>query len=239
MRLILFLLSGVFAAAGPLVVVFGDSVTAHRKGFVVYAELLADELRFQGGPVRVSNQGIGGNTTAMGMARFEQDVLAANPDVVVIMFGINDAAVDVWKTPPAIESRVSLENYRQNLTAMIRTLKVQGVRVVLMTSNPVHWNDKTKIMYGHPPYDPNAVDGFNGHLRVYVAAAREIAKIEDVGLVEVFGAFEEHDAKSGMPAGSLTSDGMHPGNDGQRLIADLLIAHLQATDARFFGRRKL
>jgi lysophospholipase L1-like esterase len=77
--------------------------------------------------------------------------------VVVIMFGINDAAVDVWKTPSATESRVSLANYRQNLTAMIRTLKGQGLRVVLMTSNPVHGNDKTKIMYGHPPHDPDAV----------------------------------------------------------------------------------
>lgn len=231
--LVLFLVSGIFAAAEPLVVAFGDSVTAPREGFVVYAKLLANELKFEGRRVRVSNKGIGGHTTAMGMARFEKDVVTANPDVVAIMFGINDAAVDVWKTPPATESRVSLANYRQNLAAMIRTLKEQGVRVVLMTSNPVHWNEKTKIMYGHPPYDPDAVDGFNGLLRVYVAAAREIAEIEDVGLVDVFAAFESHDANAGTGAGALTPDGMHPGNAGQRLIADLLIAHLRSVDARF------
>jgi len=214
-------------------------VTAPRKGLVVYAELLAAELRFEGGPVRVGNQGIGGNTTALGRARFEEAVIAANPDVVVIMFGINDAAVDVWKTPPAVEPRVSLANYRQNLRIMIRELKERGARVVLMTSNPIHWSVKTKTMYGHPPYDPDAVDGFNRLLRNYVAAAREVARIEAVGLVDVFAAFETYDAKSGQAAGSLTPDGMHPGNAGQRMIADLLIAHLRATDARFFDGRKL
>lgn len=233
MRLLLFLLSGVVAAAGPLVVTFGDSVTASRKGIVVYTELLAKKLRFRGGPVRVENRGVGGNTTAMAMARFERDVLAAGPDVVVIMFGINDSAVDVWKTPPAQESRVSLADYRQNLTTMIRTLKAQDVRVVMMTSNPKHWAEKTKKLYGHSPYDPESVDGFNPMLRKYVAVAREVAREEQIGLVDVFAAFEAYDANSQKEPGSLTPDGMHPGNVGQRLIADLLIAHLCAADAQF------
>lgn len=233
MRLFLFLISGIVASANPAVVTFGDSVTAPRDGLVVYADLLAEELRFEGEAVRVINRGVGGHTTAMGMARFGKDVIAENPDVVVIMFGINDAAVDVWKTPPAEASRVSLADYRQNLIEMIRTLKGRGTRVILMTSNPVHWADKTKEMYGKSPYDPNAVDGFNVLLRDYVAAARDIAKTENVRLVDVFAAFDAYDVQSGREAGALTLDGMHPGNMGQRLIADLLLAHLCAVDKRF------
>lgn len=236
MRLLLFLLSGIVAAAKPVIVTFGDSVTAPREGIVVYTELLAQELRFEGEAVGVINRGIGGHTTAMGMARFEQDVIAENPDVVVIMFGINDAAVDVWKTPPAEESRVSLSDYRRNLIAMIRTLKGWGARVILMTSNPVHWVEKTKELYGKSPYDPDAVDGFNVLLRDYVAAAREIAQTEGVGLVDVFAAFEAYDVQSGRAAGTLTPDGMHPGNVGQRVIADRLLARICATDARFSQR---
>ncbi|MBT5903218.1 MAG: SGNH/GDSL hydrolase family protein [Opitutaceae bacterium] len=229
----MFLLSGVAASASPLMVAFGDSVTAPREGIVVYAELLAEELKFEGHRVQVVNRGVGGNTTAMAMERFERDVLATNPDVVVIMFGINDSAVDVWKTPPAQESRVSLTNYRRNLTTMIRPLKAQGARVVMMTPNPKHWTDNTKELYGQPPYDPESADGFNPLLRKYVAAARDVAREEQVGLVDVFAAFEAYDAKSQQKPGSLTPDGMHPGNAGQRLIADLLMGYLCAADARF------
>ena len=59
LRFVLLLLSGIVAAAEPLVVAFGDSVTAPREGIVVYAELLGDELKFEGRQVRVSNKGMG------------------------------------------------------------------------------------------------------------------------------------------------------------------------------------
>ena len=59
---------------------------------------------------------------------------------------------------------------------MIRTLNAQGARVVFMTSNPKHWSEKTKPMYGHPPYDLESVDGFNSLLRKYFAVAREVAR---------------------------------------------------------------
>ena len=41
--------------------------------------------------------------------------LGGKPDTVLIQFGINDAAVDVWKNPPADRPRVSLKQYRENL----------------------------------------------------------------------------------------------------------------------------
>ena len=39
--------------------------------------------------------------------------------MIVIQFGINDAAVDVWKKPPATEPRVPLNEYLDNLRTMI------------------------------------------------------------------------------------------------------------------------
>jgi lysophospholipase L1-like esterase len=221
-------------AADPLIIVtFGDSVTAPRGGTVVYSDLLAKELSFADRDIKIINAGIGGHTTKNGKGRFQKDVLDAKPDVVVIMYGINDAAVDVWRKPPAKTPRVPLVDYRKNITGMIRTLKKQGVRVVLMNSNPIHWATKTKQLYGKPPYKPDDVGGFNVLLRDYVAAVRQIAKMENVGLVDVFAAFEAHDADPKHKAGSLTPDGMHPGNEGHRIIADLLIKHLIASDKRF------
>lgn len=237
LSVVLLVLIGIFPprsrCAEGVIVTFGDSVTAERGRIEVYPQLLARELSFDDNDVTVINAGIGGHTTTMGRKRFQEDVLEANPDVVVIMFGINDAAVDVWKDPPASGPRVSLEDYRNNLTEMVRTLKERNVRVVLMTSNPIHWTDKTLELYGKPPYRPGEVDGFNVILRDYVVAVREIAAKEKVGLVDVFAAFEEFDASSERKPGSLTPDGMHPGSPGHRITVDLLIDHLADVDTRF------
>ncbi|MEQ9065829.1 MAG: GDSL-type esterase/lipase family protein [Gimesia chilikensis] len=76
------------AAAEPATIVtFGDSTTATRGPLVVYSMILAKELPQQGVPVKVINAGIGGNTTQNAVARFEKDVLAKQPDLVVIQFG--------------------------------------------------------------------------------------------------------------------------------------------------------
>jgi len=113
-------------------VTFGDSTTAVRGSTRIYSAILQDELR----DVRVISAGVGGDTTDMDRKRFEQDVLTYQPQVAIIQFGINDAAIDVWRNPPATEPRVSLERYEANLRNFIQTLKSKDTQVVLMTSNP-------------------------------------------------------------------------------------------------------
>ena len=85
------MLAGV--AAPVTIVAFGDSTTAPRDSLVVYADILRAELS----NVRVLNAGSGGDSTEMARARFSRDVLDRKPGVVVIQFGINDSAVDVWE----------------------------------------------------------------------------------------------------------------------------------------------
>lgn len=87
-------------AEAQTIVSFGDSVTAPRGDTYVYSAILTADLLFEGKPVTVHNGGIGSSTSAMGLKRFEADVLTIKPDVAIIMFGINDAAIDVWKDPP-------------------------------------------------------------------------------------------------------------------------------------------
>lgn len=214
-------------AAEPFVVVaFGDSVTAPRGRTEVYPQLLAAEVSHRGNDIEIVNAGVGGNTTALAKARFQKDVLDASPDLVILMFGINDAAVDVWKDPPASKPRVSLESFRRNLADMASELKTREVEVVLMTPNPIYWTDTTRELYAKAPYLPEEPDGFNVILRDYAQAVREVAAEEEVGLVDVFTAFEEELDRSQAQPTSLVRDGMHPDDPGQRIIADLLIDHL-------------
>ncbi len=134
------------------ILAFGDSTTAPRTvagaPVPVYADLLRAELPAWGITGTVLNRGVPGNTTADAMARFDTDVLAHHPDLTIIQFGINDAAVDVWKDPPATTSRVALRQYVANLTAMIRQLREAGSQVILMTPNPGRWTPELRALYG-------------------------------------------------------------------------------------------
>jgi lysophospholipase L1-like esterase len=233
----LLILSATFALVAPAsahtLVVFGDSVTAPRAGVRVYGEVLHEELLFGSKAIEVINAGVPGNTTAQALKRLEADVLERRPETVVILFGINDAAVDVWKNPPATQPRTPLEAYRTNLKAIASSLKSVGARVILMTPNPLYWSVTTRKLYGKPPYAPEDRDGFNILLREYAAAVREVAREEVVALVDVFEIFKNQPALQFGDAVRLMPDGMHPNSEGQGVIADALIKTLCALDTRY------
>lgn len=215
------------AAEPATIVTFGDSTTATRGPLVVYSMILAKELPQQGLPVKVINAGIGGNTTQNAIARFEKDVLAKQPDLVVIQFGINDSAVDVWKDPPAKASRVSQKQYEANLRSLIDQLQQRDIKVILMTSNSLRWIPRIKKLYGKPPYDPDDPQGFNLFLKDYAQSVREIAREKQVPLVDIYAAFEEFDKQPDQSTDDLLLDGMHPNTAGQRKVADLLIPQIK------------
>lgn len=209
------------------IVCFGDSTTAPRGKLTVYADILEEEL---GGSV--INAGVGGNTTAAGRARFARDVLAHQPDLCVIQFGINDAAVDVWRDPPATEPRVSLADYEANLHWFVSQLREQGCQVVLMTPNPLSWTPKLKGLYGKPPYDPEAEDGLSQILARYAAQVRALAKLLDVPLADVYAAYEAYGETDDQTVDDLLADGMHPNAAGQRLTAETLLSVLRDLPAQ-------
>lgn len=209
------------------IVTFGDSTTATRGPLVVYSMILEKELPPAGIPVKVINAGIGGNTTRQAVARFEKDVLLHDPDLVVIQYGINDSAVDVWKDPPATKSRVSKEQYEANLRSLIKQLKEKKIAVILMTPNSLRWIPRIKKLYGKPPYDPDDPDGFNLFLKSYAETVRQIAKDEDVPLVDIYAAFETYGKQEAQSAQDLLLDGIHPNAKGQQMVADLLIPKIK------------
>src|SRR5690606_7818779 len=148
-----------------IIVAFGDSTTAPRtvdgQPLDVYAEHLKRALASGEGRANVINAGVPGHTTRDGLARMNRDVLAHKPNIVIIQFGINDAAVDVWKNPPATVERVPLAEYKRNLRKMVDAVRQQGGRAVLMTPNPMRWTDALRKLYNKPPYEPDEVDGLN------------------------------------------------------------------------------
>lgn len=99
------------------VVCFGDSLTrgvGAGKGND-YPSRLAEMTGLE-----VINSGVSGDTTAAGLARVEDDVLAYEPDVVLITLGGND-----------LKKRVGVDNARANLLRIIQQIQAAGSMVVL------------------------------------------------------------------------------------------------------------
>lgn len=104
------------------IAVLGDSLSAglglaEAEAFPAVVEKL---LRDAGHPVRVTNAGVSGDTTAGGLSRLDW-VLTQRPEILVVELGGNDAL----RGQP-------LENTEANLRAIVRRAAEEGARVVLL-----------------------------------------------------------------------------------------------------------
>ncbi|MCX7935535.1 MAG: AMP-binding protein, partial [Planctomycetota bacterium] len=100
------------------IICFGDSLTACGGDEGRFSDILAD--RFPGH--LFVNKGVGGESFVEARARFEQDVLAEKPDVVLLELG----AVDWWRNerPP--------EAWAADLEDFVRRSKQNGAKVVIL-----------------------------------------------------------------------------------------------------------
>jgi sialidase-1 len=206
------------------IILFGDSTTAPRDGVKVYATHVEAALQSTGSTLAVYNAGIPSMTTVTALKRLRSDILAYKPRVVVMQFGINDSAIEVWRKPPATAPRVSLDAFIQNYRAMISAVQQEGAKVILMTTNPLRWTPKLKEMYGKPPYNPAAEDGFDSAtLAGYNDALRKLAAELKVPLVDVRAAYPDFAKQHQTTIDGLLLDGMHPNDLGHQLVAELLV----------------
>ena len=92
--------------------------------------------------IRCTNRGIGGNTSRDLLARWEEDVTALKPDLVVLCIGIND----VWRQfdcTVQTDWAVSPEEYRRNLNVMAdhTTVPMVWMTPYYLEPNPAtSWN---------------------------------------------------------------------------------------------------
>lgn len=103
---------------GLAIVAFGDSLTAGYQ--VAEADSYPAQLaRRIGRPI--VNRGVSGNTASDGMARLEQDVLAASPRIVLLSLGANDML-----------RRQSIDETFVNLRRIVDRLHERGALVILI-----------------------------------------------------------------------------------------------------------
>jgi acyl-CoA thioesterase I len=119
--LLILVAAGAAGAQEPVIVAFGDSLTA---GFGVrpedaYPALLQSRLRDAGYPHRVVNAGVSGDTTAGGLRRVDW-VLKVKPSIVILELGANDGL----RGQP-------VGNIQANLEQLVRRFQAAGAHVLL------------------------------------------------------------------------------------------------------------
>lgn len=102
----------------PKVVFMGDSIT--ENWVVAQPDFFKDGL---------VGRGISGQTTPQMLVRFYSDVVALQPNAVHIMAGTNDIA---GNTGP-----ITLQDYKNNILAMIDLAKIHDIKVILASVPPV------------------------------------------------------------------------------------------------------
>ena len=170
------------------VVFFGNSIT---EAWAQYFPTM-----FPGKPY--IGRGISGQTTPQLLVRFNQDVVALKPKVVVILAGTNDIA---GNTGPS-----TIEMIEDNLRSMAEIARAHGIRVVLSSVLPVY----------DYPWRPGLVPApkivaLNAWMKDYAAKAGAI-------YLDYHSAMA--DARQGMRDG-LATDGVHPNEAGYRVMAPL------------------
>ncbi|EPR69424.1 SGNH/GDSL hydrolase family protein [Cyclobacterium qasimii] len=197
------------------VVAFGNSITATRSTIEqVFAQRLPSLLLEKGIAAEVINSGIPGSHTGSikdhdlfkikhGMDRFETDVLAHNPDLVIIGFGTNDAHID--DSGPDGKSRIPLKQYKSNLEFMIKELQSRGTKVLLIAPNGLRGK--------YPEYQ-------NVRLKQYVAVVKKLSNKYKTGLVDNFKLFSDYYDSKENTVEEILLDGVHPNDKGHALMAD-------------------
>lgn len=177
----------------PIAVLMGNSITDNWAKF--HPEFFA-ENNFVG-------RGISGQVTSQMLCRFQSDVIALRPKMVIIMAGTNDIAQN--------NGYISHEYILQNIQSMCELAKQNKIRPVLCSCLPAaafKWRPNMT-----PAQD---IKRLNEMIEAY-------AKAHKIKYIDYYSALvDEH---GGLPK-KYAADGVHPNMDGYAIMEEILLKNL-------------
>lgn len=150
--------------------------------------------------VQVVNRGVGGDTSAQLLERWQEDVLELQPDFISILIGVNDA----WRhfDGHARESElIDVAAYKENCRRMISSGLACGAGICIMSPFML---------------ELNTADPLGSMVRQYAAAAREVAAEFHLPFVDLQAAFDQ--ALSRRYTCNYSPDRIHPNEAAHMII---------------------
>jgi len=229
--------AGFFLHGGDRVVFLGDSIT-EQKLYTTYVEAYT-VTRFPKQRFNFWNSGWGGDTSWLRMrshtdekalfaaqadeqqkiaekavdACLSRDVLSFKPTVVTVNFGMNDHNYEPFRED-------IFRAYVRSQTEIVKVLAKNGVRVVLLTPQPIEERRPD------PDKDPR-----NESLRKFSNGLKDVAAKQGALFVDQFDPYmaimmREHAARADACIGG--GDAVHPSPVGHTLMAWIILKELKA-----------
>lgn len=181
-------------------VCFGNSITnGYRVGTYgkvenPYPETLEKiwQKEYNNPNIQVINEGHNGWRIDQAFAQLQNLVISKQPDLVSIMFGINDAYANY-----------SLAKYEQYLKQIIAKLKAQNIKVLLLSPTPINRPENEKV-------------------QAYCEVMQKIAKEEKIAFFNVHQAVSERKQTKSVKFKQLLPDDIHFGDDYYAWIAEII-----------------
>ena len=196
------------------IIFFGDSITQAGANTGGYIRLMEDMLKAKGASDKYEliGAGIGGNKIYDLYLRMEDDVLAKNPDVVVIWVGVND----VWHKATS-GTGTDPDKFERFYNAVVKKLQDKGIKVLLTTPSTI----------GEKTDNTNQQDG---DLNKYSNIIRRIAAEKSCGLIDLRRDFLAYNLKNNPQndeKGILTTDRVHLNPAGNKFVAERMMEALK------------
>ena len=196
------------------VVFLGDSITEEGRtlelGFINLLEESVDSEKFN-----LIGKGISGDKVSDLLVRYENDVLAQNPDIVFIYIGIND----VWHSY-GVGKGSDIDFYEKGLRKIITDIKKIDAKIILCTptviGERVNFKDELEIKRDQE------LDAFSGVVRNLSSEFNtELLDLRTIFKDYIFENNQNNDYQD-----FLTDDGVHLNDAGNKLIAEKMLYHI-------------
>lgn len=186
------------AYSEKIVVALGDSVTCNGGWTEAVGDLLGCEI---------INSGVSADRATEALARFDSDVKAYSPDIVLVMLGINDCVQYYYSDTTAI-------TFKNELIEIYGKCREIGAETIYITPN----NVKTESLNFDRYKD---YGGLAECFPKFINAIKEAAEETNSYCIDIYSLFSDTE--------SLLCDSVHPNKEGYSIIiskiSDFLISY--------------
>jgi lysophospholipase L1-like esterase len=197
--------------SGDTVVFLGDSIT-HQ---CLYTQYVEDYFytRFPATRIRFHNAGVGGDRAGDALRRFDEDVAGFKPKYVTILLGMNDGSYRDF-------DKATFDTYQKGMAEILDKASAIGATAIPMTPT-MHDARAARMGKAAEPRDTY----YNGVLALYGAWLREQAQVRGLGFVDMYSPLNNLTIQERKkdPKFTLIKDAVHPGADGQVVMAIAVI----------------
>lgn len=175
-----------------------------------------------------------GNTVIKGFTKLKNDIVKEKPDVVIIEYGGNDCDFrwnEIAEDPDKeYEPNTNIEVFEKTLTEGINMLNKKSIVPVLLTLPPLNADSYFKwVCKNDPNAEKNVLKWLGSKSKIYYwqekynEAIIKIAKKTKTRYIDIRSAFlSQPDFRK-----FICADGIHPNQEGHKLIADKIVEFLK------------